>query len=643
MKSLFENLEKYTLYLLILLYPIFVLPVFSNPYVVPKEILLVVLCSLVLVFWVIKTIISGSFDFKVGKFDLGVLLVAIVYIAATLVKTPNKMEAFLFPGTTTLLVASAILYFLINQLDKKGKMGVAYSLLFSAILLSVSTLFTQIGLWTKIPQLPAFVRDVNFVAFGGNLPALIYLVSTFILSFALIFKENDSAKKLFVGVSAAVILLGIILMGKNALPGKSQALQLTDFQTSWAVGIETLKQSPLFGVGPANYLTAFNLFRPVNYNQTSLWSVRFTTARDFYLTVLTETGFAGIIAFGVLLILIYKLFVGNLSYLRNLSDLMERIALATLLVIFFFLPATPNIVTLLFVLLALLSYSEEKSANIVNSGKAAGILISLPIIVELSFLGFFGSKMLLAEYKFQQALVALSKNNAQSTYDNIHSAIALENRVDRYHAALAQIDMALATSLAGKKEVTDTDKNAITQLVQQAINEGKSTAVLNPQRSGNWEILAQIYRSIMPFAQRADQFAIQTYTQAVVLDPTNPNLRIALGGVYYALGRYDEAIDTFKLAVLAKPDLANAHYNLSVAYSGKKDFDNAITSMKNVLSLVPKDSNDYKLAQKAIEDLEKNKPAKTSTSDSLSAPQPVGTSNVKPPIVLPADSTPPTQ
>ena len=197
----------------------------------------------------------------------------------------------------------------------------------------------------------------------------------------------------------------------------------------------------------------------------------------------------------------------------------------------------------------------------------------------------------------------------------------------------------LASSIASKKNISDTDRSTVTQLIQQAISEGKATVTLNPDRSGNWQILAQIYQSIMPYAQGADQFAIQTYSQAATLDPIDPNLRIALGGVYYALGEYDNAIDAFKLAVLAKPDLANAHYNLAIAYREKKDYTDAETEMNNVLTLVPQNSADYKLAQSTLEDIKKNIPA--ASGNSLQAPQPAETSNIKPPITLPSEATPP--
>ncbi|MEK7111887.1 MAG: tetratricopeptide repeat protein, partial [Patescibacteria group bacterium] len=168
----------------------------------------------------------------------------------------------------------------------------------------------------------------------------------------------------------------------------------------------------------------------------------------------------------------------------------------------------------------------------------------------------------------------------------------------------------LASSLAQKGEIlTEDDRSTITQHIKQAIREGRATVTLNPGRSGNWEILARIYQAIMPFAQGADNFAIQSFNQSIALDPTNPNLRIALGGVYYALGRYDEAIRVFELAVLSKPDLANAHYNLAVAYREKGEIEKAIEQMKLVLSLVEKDSSDYELAKTELENLEKKRPA----------------------------------
>lgn len=642
MTKFLEGLQKFLLYTAVILFPVFVLSLFSNPFIIPKEVLLGVISILTILVWLTKTILKGEMSFAVGKFDVSILLIVTVYVVSAILKTPNKLDAFLLPGTSTLIIAPAVLYFLLNQLDKRAKEGLGFSILLSSVVLAVSILFTETSILTKIPQLPAFMKDANFNALGGAFPSIIYLGVTFIFSIGLLLKQKDFVKRLFIGVSLVIVVLGAAISIRNVMPGKPQALAVTSFQTSWDIAAESLKESPIWGEGPGNYLSAFNRFKPLSYNQTNLWQVRFTTARNFYFTVLTETGFAGIISFFILFAIICIKLVGDLKFS------MERLSLVTLLIIFALFPITPVLVTLLFILLSVISTSEENVVNVTlnTASKVPAILMSLPILAAIVALVFFGSKVLIAEATFQSALNALAKNDAKSTYDLMQKAISQEPSVDRYHASLAQINMALATSIANKKDLTEDDKKTVTQLVQQAINEGKSAVILSPQSSANWELLAGIYRNIMPFAQGADNFAIQTYTQAVALDPINPELRISLGGVYYALGKYDDAINVFKLAVLSKPDLANTHYNLAVAYREKKDFDNAIAEMNTVLTLVNKDSADYKLAQTTLEDLQKNKPSSAKTTDTQSqlvAPQPVEKSNITPPLDLPKEATPPTQ
>jgi hypothetical protein len=655
MIEILKEIEKYTVYVVLGLFTVFILPYFAASYVVPKEILLVAgLCIVVLV-WVLRMIVKGSLSFSFGKFDIGVLLLAIAYLASTFLATPNKMDAYLLPGTTTFILGGALLYFVINQFDQKGKRGVAVALFISAVLHSLSLVLTFSGLFSKIPQLPAFMRDAAYNPMGGSVPSMLFLLVFLVFSLALFIRENDTVKKLFVGVSMALMVFALIVLIGGSLPGKPQEPKFVSMGTSWEISVEALKKSPIFGAGPANYLTAFNLFRPVSYNQTDLWQLRFTTASNYYFTLLTETGFLGLAALVILLMAVYKVISQDVRAgvtKGNVGDHIEKLSLALMLILFAIFPISPVMIVFAFPLLSLFSKSEGKSVHFnvasgdsgsVMASRVPSIIVGLPFIAGVVAVIFFGSKVLAAEATFKSSLDALNKNQAKETFDLMTKAISQNQKVDRYHASLAQVDMALASSLASREDITEADRSTITQLVQAAISEGKATVTLNPSRSGNWEVLAQIYRAIMPFAQGADQFTIQTYTQAVALDPTNPNLRIALGGVYYALGRYDDAIDSFKLAVLAKNDLANAHYNLAIAYREKKDYDNAITEMNTVLGLVAKDSQDYTLAQNTLDELQKSKAAvkPAGSSENLNAPQPVETSNVKPPIELPQEATPP--
>ena len=641
MAKVLSLVEKYILYITLAVLPVFILLNSTSPAILSKTQLLFVAGGLVLILWVVRMFIKGTISFAFGRFDAGIILMIIAFVVSAVMMTPNKMEAFFVPGVAALLVISAVFYFLANQLDKKGKEGMVLALLSSGVLLSLSVILTELGLFAKIPQLPTLVKDPLFNPLGGLVPTIVYLTTLLFLGARQIIKEKELAKRVFWVASMGVMLVAAVVIASKALPGKPQAPKFPSFQTSWEIAISALGKSPVLGVGPSNYLSAFNLYRPVSYNQTDLWNVRFTTANNFYLTMLTETGLLGLLALVVLLFPIYK------SIAKGFKT--DYLAPVSLLLVLAVLPLSPVLFAPLFILLALISGSEEHvvTLNTIGAksslaGRIPAIIIGILVLAGIGAAGYYGFRIMAAEVTFAKSLAALSANNAKITYEDMQKAINQNPRVDRYHTSLAQIDMALAQSLSTKKDLTDDDKKTITQLVQQSINEGKAGVTLNPGRSGNWEVLAQIYRTIMPFAQGADNFAIQTYTQAVALDPTNPNLRIALGGVYYALGRYDDAVDAFKLAVLVKPDLANAHYNLAVAYREKKNFDAAITEMNSVLALVDKDSSDYALAKKTLEDLEKNKPSTTAPAgENLTAPQKPAETSVKPPITLPSDSTPP--
>ncbi len=654
MEKILTTTEKYILYIVLGLFPIFVLSSFPSPYVVPKELLLIGGVCLILLIWVAKMILKGSLTFYVGKFDLPVLAITLAYILSTTLATPNKMEAYLFPGSTTFVIGGALLYFLINQFDHKVKNSGIISLFISSLLLALTILLSSLNIFSKIPQLPDFMKDASYNPMGGAIPTIILLVVTLIFSISIILREREMVKKVFFGASLAVIVFALVVLIYSSLPGHAGSPKFVSTRDSWEVMIDTLKKSPLLGAGPSNYLTAFNLYRPINFNHTDLWQVRFTTASNFYFTLITETGLLGLFAVFMLLLSVSKYLKSEFKNLGDTTNISEKLALVAMLVLFAFLPISPVLIVLLFAVLALFTKAEHKTLhlNVATSetdsskvmSRIPAIILGLPFIAGVIIVLFYGTKILAAEATFKKSLDALTANDAKKTYDLMNSAINQNPRVDRYHANFAQVNMALASSLAQKKNINESERSTITQLVQQAISEGKATVTLNPSRSANWEILSQIYRSVMPFAQGAGQFTIQTYSQAVALDPINPNLRIALGGVYYSLGDFDNAIDAFRNAVYAKPDLANAHYNLAIAYREKKNYDNAITEMKSVINLVNKNSEDFKVAQQALTDLEAKKTAAKApaqSSDNLTPPKPAEGNIINPPLELPKEATPP--
>lgn len=654
MQKILESLEKYILLTTVFLLPVVFLPIFPNAITSGKILILVIGIGLVLLIKAIRTLISGTFEFSLGNFDVPLLILALAYIVSSIVVTPSKMEAFFLPGTATIILGSTLLYFLLNML--KNKDSLKLTLVLSGLTLSLYSLIATSGVFKSIPQLPATIQNGTFNISGSSLVAVILLATLLPIAVSLFIKQKEVVKKAFLGISTLVIIFGLGLSFYQSLPTKTNPLVLPDLNSSWQISIEALKISPLWGMGPGNYLTAFNRFKPLEFNNLSSWSVKFTTGHDIYLTTITETGLVGLAALILILLVCFRVIrKGFESHKDEVGDLIAEngsaFSLGILLILIAILPPSLVIYSLLFMVIALNTTTRNVALNLKAQSSEStkfsllpAFLVTLPIFAVVIALGFFSYKGFLAEYRFNQALNALMQNDGKKTYDDLVQAISTNPYVDRYHTSLSQVSYALANSIAQNKNLTDNDKTTITQLITQSINDAKAAVSLNSTRSDDWQVLAQTYQSIMPFAQGADQFAIQSYSQAVALEPTNPNLRIGLGGVYYALGRYDEAISVFQLAISAKPDLANAHYNLAAAEREKGNIQDAIDQMTIVLSLVPKDSQDYNVAKTEMDALEAKKPAAKTTTQptdtTLTTPQKT-TPVIKPPLELPKDATPP--
>ena len=658
MPKFLEKLEKYILSTTVLLTPLVFAPIFPEVYLIPKMIVLATGLGLYLIVKSVNTIRRGSLELGVGEFDLPIVILVVAYVVSSVLKTANRAEAFFFPGTATVLVLSTLIYFFVNQNTERDKKTILTSYFLGGVISATLSIFANLGVLSKIPQLPAFVKDVSFNTEGSLLSSALIFALLMVIGVIMALKERGVSVKLFYVLSFVILFIGLGTTIYNMLPGKPNSPKLASMNVNWSIAVDALKESPLLGIGPGNYLTAFNIYRPLSYNQTDIWQVRFTSGRSFYLTLLTETGFLGLAGIVFLGIAVFKKIKKEVAKKEVVQSLLEGnwflIPLSLLLVSLTFLPYSLTTLLALSLLLSLSGATRYLYIPLSSFAPAGGgsrlatkvptFFATLPILVGFGVFAYFFGRSVLAEYKYQKALTALSQNDGLATYNLLREAITLGSQVDRYHATYTQVNLALASSLVQNRgeNLTDQDRQTVTQLIQQAIREGKATVSLNPRRSGNWELLGRTYRDIMAFAEGAADFSIQSFTQAVALDPINPNARLALGGVYYATGKYDDAIRAFELATLAKNDFANAHYNLAIALREKGEIERAISELNTTLSLVDPNSNDFNLIKTEIENLEAKRPAKEAgESANLTPPQEAPEQIIQPPVELPEEAPPP--
>lgn len=358
--KLIDNIEKYLLIAIILLVPLAVSPFFPNYFTTTKIILLVGLISLALLAKFAKTIIKGSLTWASAIFDFPLLLLGIAYLASAIWQTPNKLEAFFIPGNTTVILAAVLFYFLLNQIENIKK-PVKYALTISAAMFSLVTIFTTFKLYTFLPFLPTTIKNASFNLEGSAISGAIFLASVLPIVLNLALNQKKIAIKILSILALAIIVAGTAASIVQALPeGTTNTINLPSLKTSWSITIDTLKESPLLGIGPGNYITAYNLYRPLTANSSSTWNLRFTSARSAYLTIVTETGLLGLAALIILFSVIYKEAKHHFSKLgkgASPEDIVDHIAsyisliiLTVLLVIF---PATSTLLLLFTVLLSL--------------------------------------------------------------------------------------------------------------------------------------------------------------------------------------------------------------------------------------------------------------------------------------------------
>ncbi|MBU4397684.1 hypothetical protein KKC08_05990, partial [Patescibacteria group bacterium] len=180
-------------------------------------------------------------------------------------------------------------------------------------------------------------------------------------------------------------------------------------------------------------------------------------------------------------------------------------------------------------------------------------------------------------------------------------AIAMNPNLPKLRRIYSQTNLALVRSLSEKAEsLTEEERQKISILTQQAVREAKTAVNLDNRDAESWVNLAGIYRQFAGGVEGAADWAYDSYSQAILLDPTNSSLKLDLGGLLFAAEKYEEADRMFEEAVVDKRDFANGWYNW--AYSAKKRdrLSVAVARMNQVLALIPLDSADYETAEETL-------------------------------------------
>ena len=612
------------------LFPVIFSPVFGDAYDLPKLLLLTITSVVISGLWFWANWQKKAFQLTLSPFLTGVVVLTLVSVLSAKLASPNFYMSFL--NLPMWLVFGLVFFGAVSSFYTERRIAKwsLVGLFIATVVLAIIAIYQYFGVLNIVFKWAPLESKVWTPA-GGVLNLIYYLVVGFVIGFLLAWEEKHEIKRVVYFLASAVVMAGLVLL-VSLLFGNdpSYRLQLLPFKTAWVIGMEVVKNFPLFGVGPGLFLSAFNRFRDIGYNTTSLWGVRFGVSRDTPFHLLSEMGLLGLIGWGMFWGIV--LLVVRKNWSRTKNSMEGRVLSVVLILSFIYqlvFTASAMVWVMVIGFLALyvvwLSSVESgyfkrlvvalEAASVGASGAVKGyksgiivnVLAMLIVALIIGFSGFLGVRYAWAEYHYAKALEAGRNNDAQGLLAHLGQAIKYYPWLDRYHMSVAQVHFNVIDNILKKKadEITDQDKRQLQASIQVALAQARAAVQLNPVTADDWAFLARIYARIIGVAQGSDQWAIGTYRQAIALDPVNPVLRTTLAGLLYGLNNIDGAIEQARLAAQAKPDYANAWYNLAVAYKKKGDYFQAFAAMQRVLATLPINSPDRERAQKEFDELKR--------------------------------------
>jgi len=652
MRKFWEKAAQGVLAAVVFLLPLVFVPFFVEGYDFGKQIFLLAALFLTWLIWLGQVILTGKLEYKKSRYLAPVLLVAAAFILSALINSSNKTQSFAAADGAGAIILVILLYFLLDNLVKRKT--IMWALLASGLVLAVM----RLGLF-----LDNFASPLNFPSLnlsltrawsptGSLMAQAVFALAILPLGFGLMYEYLKQRKLFWAGAVFIINTLNLAGLGLSFyLLTTSAKPVLLPQGTAWAIALEGLKNGRFaaLGLGPGQFINAFTAFKSLSFNTSEWWNLRFASSSNWLFQLLTEVGLVGLLSY---LFLVWRIFKDGIKVFRqprlSYGGLAVYLSLIILLVAQLFIPLNFFLLALMFVLLGITRDEEVRTLDFAPMGKIAWLAV-LPLVAFWAVLLFFGGKWALGSYYFLSSLKAAAANDGIKTYNLQIKAIQTDGSVPSYRMAYSQTNLALANSLAAKKDLTDQDRNTITQLVQQAIREAKAAVAVDPRSVAAWENLASLYRNLVNFAEGADQWAIASYQQAINLDPLNPRLRLDLGGLYYSQQNWTQAANLFAQAVNLKNDWANAHYNLANALREAGDLANAKNEYEVTQTLVTAGSTDYQKVTTELEEVKKRLPSPTPTPASVSkkaaptptpAPEtlqtpPTPAEGINPPIELP--------
>lgn len=620
------TIQKVLLATLFLL-PLLVLPL-TEQFVVQSKSSLLFFVTLFLAFiFGVRVLLSKKLSFTSSPLTLPLALFGLAVLASTFFTADYPVKNIVGMGGVYLTLP--LLAILGSSLFRVSKIvtPILITLLTVNVLLLITSVLQLIGfgpgmlLTNFLPvELP---NSLAFNLSGSSLVALQLGIVT-LVGVASAVNTKVLTLNLFGKITTALTGAGALLHAWSLLPGGAASMVILPWSISWSVVLDTLRSplSAVIGYGPEGVQNAINMFKPAWINGTEMWNTPFTQASNLPFNLFIGTGILGAITFTWFLVALVQSKSANTAETTPIYSM-----IITALVLLFFLPTSIVMYGITGLLVAFwLGSTEIRDTHSTNSllahftqrfGRLGGYQshnLSVQgistrvigfIIAVIAIAATYGyGRAFAAEMKLLASTQAAQNEDIISVYTLQQEAIALNPYMDTFRRRYSLTNLSIAIALVESESASEEQIAQFSELIQQAIREGRAATGLDTKNSENWFSLGQVYGSLIGIADDAGQWAVTSHLNAIQLAPTNPILLVELGTVFFSAQEYRQAAQLFDQAINIKADLPIGYYYLANTLVELEAYEEARIAYQQTLLLLEADSEDYVRAAAELAELE---------------------------------------
>lgn len=445
-----------------------------------------------------------------------------------------------------------------------------------------------LGILMVVPFLFVIISGISFdfYFFGIGLGFIISILSVIIFAYLFSLRRVEknspdadggvekSKKKVSASLALLLISITFVLFGSQlnsylySVTGITYIEGRPNWQSTFSIGSQVLKERPFLGSGPNTFDIEWNLHHGKEVNNYIFWNNEYNFGIGFVPTSIVTVGIIGF----VLWILFYSfVFIKSFKVLfapknkeggSGMDVIVAVGAILTSLTLIFYSPGIVVVfANMMFIgLLSSLSLPPRKAKGINLHNKqwhnfVSTIVYIIVVVVSLYLIYMIAAKAVANTY-YRNAVLG---TNVDQSVASIGKAISIDSTQSLYYETAAQIYASKVSSYTGlTRSEAESKKDEINSNILNAINYSVLAEQVNPGDYKPKVLTGKILEFFGAIGLKdANQGAIQKYVLASKEIPSNPLPLLFASNVSLSINDREAAKDYLAKAIALKSDYSD--------------------------------------------------------------------------------------